>query len=302
VLLLNNSNELIDRDLIQLKFVRLLDGKTFFVGNNLDWRFQKNGGLAGFADFSANLTYDDNYARDGGTTWHARLSKKDRTIKIVYLYPDKNVSARQALIEYFKYNYLYNVYITYMGREMYAEGRLYKMAISEETKTYKNIKCTMTFSFDNPFLKSVDNFGRDIAAVTPTTAFPYLAKLVKGKPTGIFNFQKTVVLYNDGDQISYPRVRIVATDQVWNPEIWINDNFIRFLDTIERNDEIDIDFTVIPPTVKLNGQNAIGKCDRESNFDGMYLSLGNNTIRFDAENGSDEMIVSVYFNKTYTVI
>lgn len=299
---MNNSNELIDRDLIQLKFVRLLDGKTFFVGNNLDWRFQKNGGLAGFADFSANLTYDDNYARDGGTTWHARLSKKDRTIKIVYLYPDKNVSARQALIEYFKYNYLYNVFITYMGREMYAEGRLYKMAISEETKTYKNIKCTMTFSFDNPFLKSVDDFGRDIAAVTPTTAFPYLAKLVKGKPTGIFNFQKTVVLYNDGDQISYPRVRIVATDQVWNPEIWINDNFIRFLDTIERNDEIDIDFTVIPPTVKLNGQNAIGKCDRESNFDGMYLSLGNNTIRFDAENGSDEMIVSVYFNKTYTVI
>jgi phage-related protein len=110
------------------------------------------------------------------------------------------------------------------------------------------------------------------------------------------------VLFNDGDQISYPRVRIVATDQVWNPEIWINDNFIRFLDTIERNDEIDIDFTVIPPTVKLNGQNAIGKCDRESNFDGMYLNLGNNTIRFDAENGSDEMIVSVYFNKTYTVI
>lgn len=296
------NQEIIDRDLIQLKFVRLIDGKTFFVGNNLDWRFQKNGGLSGFADFSANLTYDDNYARDGGTTWHSRLTKKDRTIKIVYLYPDKNVSARQSLIEFFKYNYLYNVYITYMGREMYAEGRLYKMAISEETKTYKNIKCTMTFSFDNPFLKSVDNFGRDIAAVTPTTAFPYLSKLVKGKPTGIFNFQKTVVLFNDGDQISYPRVRIVATDQVWNPEIWINDNFIRFLDTIERNDEIDIDFTVIPPTVKLNGQNAIGKCDRESNFDGMYLNLGNNTIRFDAENGSDEMIVSVYFNKTYTVI
>lgn len=296
------NQEIIDRDLIQLKFVRLIDGKTFFVGNNLDWRFQKNGGLAGFADFSANLTYDDNYARDGGTTWHSRLTKKDRTIKIVYLYPDKNVSARQSLIEFFKYNYLYNVYITYMGREMYAEGRLYKMAISEETKTYKNIKCTMTFSFDNPFLKSVDNFGRDIAAVTPTTAFPYLSKMTKGKPTGIFNFQKTVVLFNDGDQISYPRVRIVATDQVWNPSIIINDNFIKFNDTLERDDEIDIDFTVIPPTVKLNGQNAIGKCDRESNFDGMYLELGNNTISFDADNGSDEMIVSIYFNKTYTVI
>jgi hypothetical protein len=302
VLLLNNSNELIDRDLIQLKFVRLLDGKTFFVGNNLDWRFQKDGGLSGFADFSANLTYDDNYARDGGTTWHSRLSKKDRTIKIVYLYQDKNVEARQSLIAFFKYNYIYKVYITYMGREMYADGRLYKMAISEDTKTYKNITCTMTFAFDNPFLKSVDDFGRDIASVTPTTAFPYLSKMVKGKPTGIFNFAKTVILNNDGDQISYPRVRITATDQVWNPTIFVNENFIRFLDILQRDDVIDIDFTVIPPTVKKNGINAIGMCDRESNFDGMYLQLGNNTIRFDADNGSDEMIVSVYFNKTYTVI
>ena len=295
-------NENIDRDLIQIKFVRLSDNTEFFVGNNLNWRFQKSGGLSGFSDFSADLTYDDNYSRDGGTTWHSRLSKKDRTIKIIYLYPDDNVSARKNLIKFFKYNYMYKVYITYMGREMYAEGRLYKMAVSELTETYKNIKATITFSFDYPFLLSVDDFGRDIAEVMPTTAFPYLAKLNKGKPTGVFNFQKMVKLLNDGDQVSYPRVRILALDDVWNPSIQINDSMIKFIDILHRDDEIDIYFAAIPPTVKKNGVNAIGLCDRESDFDGMYLQMGDNTCQFDADNGSDEMIVSIYFNKTYTMI
>lgn len=291
-----------DRDLIEVKFIRIVDGKEFVVGNNRNWRFQKRGGLSGFADFSANLTFDDNYSRDGGTTWHSRLSKKDRTLKIIYLYPDDNVSARSNLIRYFKYNYLYDIYITYMGRQLYAQGRLYKMAVSEETETYKNVKCTMTFSFDDPFLKSVDDFGRNIAAVTPTTAFPYLSKFIKGKPTGVFNFQKTVILNNDGDQVAYPKIKITALNSVWNPSIYVNDNFIKFNDTLVADDVIEIDFTKIPPTVKKNNVNAIGLCDRASNFDEMYLKLGNNSIRFDADNGSDEMIVSIHFNKTYTVI
>lgn len=292
----------IDKDLIEVKFERLSDGKIFIVGNNRNWRFQKKGGLSGFSDFSADLTYDDNYARDGGTTWHSRLTQKKRTLKIVYLYPDDNAIERDKLTTYFKYNALYNIYITFMGRQRYAEGRLCKMAVTEETETYKCVKSTMTFAFDDPFLKSVDDFGRDIAAVTPTTAFPYLSKLVKGKPTGVFNFQKQVVLNNDGDQISYPRVKITMLDNVWNPIIYVNDNFIRFIDTLVRDDVIEIDFTKIPPTVRKNGLNAIGLCDRESNFDEMYLKLGNNVVRFDADNGSDEMIVSIYFNKTYTII
>jgi len=82
----------------------------------------------------------------------------------------------------------------------------------------------------------------------------------------------------------------------------INDNYIRILDILERDDVIEINTNVIPPTVKKNGVNILGKCDRTSNFDLMYLVLGQNTIKFDADNGTDEMIVSVHFRKVYTMI
>lgn len=286
---------------ITLRFVNP-NGLEFFVGNEYPWRFQKNGGLSGFSDFSADLTYDDNYARNGGTTWHARLSKKDRTVKLIYLYPENNDIARQQFIRFFKYNLIYKVYVKYMGREMYAEGRLYKMALSDDTKTYKPIKVTMTFAFDNPFLSSADDFGKDIAEVLPKTAFPYLSKIGKGKPQGIFNFDRTVEVYNDGEEVSYPRIVITARAFVENPKILINDNYIRILDILERDDVIEINTNVIPPTVKKNGVNILGKCDRTSNFDLMYLVLGQNTIKFDADNGTDEMIVSVHFRKVYTMI
>lgn len=286
---------------ITIKFVNS-EGLSFVVGNEYPWRFQKTGGLSGFSDFSADLTYDDNYARNGGTTWHARLSKKDRTVKLAYLYPEYNDKARQQLIRFFRYNQIYKVFITYMGREMYAEGRLYKMALSDDTKIYKPIKVTMTFSFDNPFLASADDFGKDIAEVVPKTAFPYLSILDYGKPTGTFNFERTVEVLNDGEEVAYPRIVITARAFVENPKITINGNYVRIIDIMQRNDVIEINSNVIPPTVKKNGVNILGKCDRTSNFDTIYLNLGENTIKFDADNGSDEMIVSVHFRKVYTMI
>lgn len=286
---------------ITIKFINP-NGNTFLVGNNYPWRFQASSGLSGFSDFSADLTYDDNYSRNGGTTWHARLTKKDRTVKLVYLYPEFNDIARQQLIRFFKYNVIYKVYIKYMNREMYAEGRLYKMALSDDTKTYKPIKVTMTFAFDNPFLESADDFGKDIAEVVPKTAFPYLSRLIYGKPTGTFNFERTVEILNDGEEVAYPRIVITARDLVENPKITINGNYVRVLDVMQHGDVIEINSNVIPPTVQKNGINILGKCDRTSNFDTIYLKLGENTIKFDADNGSDEMIVSVHFRKVYTMI
>jgi hypothetical protein len=119
---------------------------------------------------------------------------------------------------------------------------------------------------------------------------------------GIFNFERSVVLRNDGDNIAYPKIIITFKNDVENPVVSINEGFIRFKGIYGVSDKIIVDYTVNPPRVENNGENILGECDRASDFDNMYILIGENTVSFDADNGSDEMSVSVYYNRLYTMI
>ena len=81
-----------------------------------------------------------------------------------------------------------------------------------------------------------------------------------------------------------------------------NTFIVRVLDNMKANDVIIIDFTQNPPTVKKNGVNFIGHCDRTSAFDDMELPVGSSEISFDADTGSNLMNVSIYYNKLYGAI
>ena len=164
----------------------------------------------------------------------------------------------------------------------------------------------ITFTFPNPYWKSYDDFGKDIASLTPMIAFPYLCTFDIGQPNGItggiFNFAQTVNIYNDGDVDTRCRAVIKADGDVTNPALFINDEYVRIIDNLVKNDIIEIDFTASPPTVRKNGVNFIGHCDRTSAFTGMIIEKGNNVVRFDADNGTSNMSVSIYYNKLYEVI
>ena len=111
-----------------------------------------------------------------------------------------------------------------------------------------------------------------------------------------------MLLDNDGDVETYCKAVISANGDVVNPKIIINDNYVRVLDNMKANDVIIIDFTQNPPTVKKNGVNFIGHCDRTSAFDDMELPIGSSEISFDADTGSNLMNVSIYYNKLYGAI
>jgi hypothetical protein len=98
------------------------------------------------------------------------------------------------------------------------------------------------------------------------------------------------------------RVVINALGDVTNPKFFINGKYVRIIDDLVKNDEIEIDFDAIPPTVKKNGVNAIGKCDRSSNFSDMNIKQGNNIIKYGADSGDTMLTCSVYYNKRYLMI
>jgi len=154
----------------------------------------------------------------------------------------------------------------------------------------------------SPYLNSKDDFAKNIASIEPMAGFPYLCTAEQGSPTGRFNFQKNVQVYNNGDIETYCKVIMDFKGEVLNPKFYVNSNYVRIIDTLATNDQIIIDFTKRPPAIHKNGSNINFKCDKQSNFFGMQLNIGDNTIGFDADSGDDKMDVTVFYNNLYSTM
>lgn len=215
---------------------------------------------------------------------------------------------RREACSFFSPKYSYEVYFAYMGVIRWFEGRVHKFNISTNN-IHKDMEMTIVFLSENPYLRSYDNFGKNIASVSGRIAFPYISavdpnfpRVMRGITGGVFNFAQKIILENDGDVDAYCRCIFEATGAVTNPKLIINDNYVRVIDEMVEGDVIEIDFTKNPPTVRKNGVNYVGHCDRTSAFDEMALTIGDTEVSFDADNGTNLLRVSIYYNKLYATI
>lgn len=283
------------------KIVRVSDEKYINIGPEYEWDFMA-GGIEGFGEFEKNISFVDSAIGDGGSITGERMGKKQRTIKCAYKNLYNNPIARRKMTEFLKPYEEYKVYMTYANRTRWAPGKIKKMSLGMHPKIKRLLVLMATFEFEKPYLRSYDDFGKDIAGKTASAGFPYLAPRSgpkKGHITGRLNFSQIVDLYNDGDAKSNCRILIKAKGGVENPKVMINDYFVKINDILKEGDEIEMDFTKDPPTIKKNGVNCMGRADRLSDFDNMDLAIGDNTIQYDADAGSNLMSVSVYYNKLY---
>lgn len=283
---------------VLVRFVRS-DGREFTINDN-HWKIPSDG-LEGFGSFDNAISIVDNATGDGGVVTSHRVSQKDRTIRAT----SRNVNLAEILRDeatsFFNPKMTYKVYLTYMGRTRWAEGRIEKFSLSTGN-IYQPMTLMVTLLFADPYLKSYEDFGKDIASITPMAGFPYLCPVGQGAPTGVFNFASTVNLSNDGDVEAYCKVVMTAKGEVTNPKIIINGHYVRVMDVMSEGDVIIMDFAANPPTVRKNGVNYIGRCDRTSEFDQMGLLVGTSTLQYDADNGSNLLSVSVYYNKLYSAM
>lgn len=285
--------------------IRILrsDGKEFNI-DGTDWRIP-SGGLDGFGAYENNITTVDNAVGDGGIIVSDRIASKDRTIMAKSRNPLLNDILRRKAMSFFNSKSMYSIYLTYMGVTRWCEGKIYKFDLPSGNVN-QTMTMTVTFLCPNPFLKSYDNFGKNIASVMGMCAYPYLCSITDGTPKGItggrFNFAQVIVLENDGDVETFCKAVFTAKGEVVNPKLMVNGNYVRVLDTMQSGDVIIMDFTKSPPTVQKNGTNYIGHCDRTSAFDDMALVVGDSEIAFDADNGSNLLDVSIYYNKLYGAI
>lgn len=281
-----------------VKFTRD-DGREFTL-NNDNWKIPSDG-LEGFGDFSNDITIVDNGVGDGGVLSSRRVPQKDRTISAKSRNKYLAEVLRAEATSFFRPKSTYKVYLTYMGRTRWAEGVVEKFSISTNN-IHQDMVLTVTLLFADPYLKSYEDFGQDIASIRGVAGFPYLCTVAQGAPTGVFNYATMVNISNDGDVEAYCRVVFRAKGTVLNPKLIINGHYVRVIDQMQDGDIIIMDFAASPPTVKKNGVNFIGKCDRTSEFDKMVLAVGDSTLQYDADNGTNVLSVAVYFNKLYATM
>lgn len=287
---------------VSVRIVRS-DRKEFNI-DGTDWKIISEG-LEGWGMFENDITTIDNAVGDGGIIASDRIAQKDRTIVAKSSNRHINDILRKAALSFFNGKFDYSIYLTYMGTTRWCEGRICKFDLPTGNVN-RAMTLSVTFLCPNPFLKSFDNFGRNIAAITGMCGFPYLCSKTDGTPKGVtggrFNFAQIIVLENDGDVDTYCKAVFTARGEVVNPKLTVNGSYVRLLDTMQAGDAIVIDFTKNPPTVDKNGANYIGHCDRTSAFDEMALVVGDSEISFDADTGSNLLDVSIYYNKLYGAI
>lgn len=291
-------------DNLEIKIVRSSDSAKFEIGAAHDWVVAEDG-LEGFGDINNTIEYVDNVSTDGGLINSTHVSKKDRTIEAIYRYQSKQDIARKTMLSFFNVKDTFRVIVTYGTKEVYAEGKLLKLVCKPRHLEKGYVSFAITFLFANPYWKSVDDFGHNIAAVRGMIAFPYLATTEPsniGLTGGVYNFARQIVIYNDGDVETRCKAVIAASGDVLNPKLIINDQYVRVLDEMVAGDVIEMDFSSIPPTVKKNGSNFLGHCDRTSAFTKMIIDRGDNTISYDADNGTTNLSVNIYYNKRYGAI
>ena len=282
-------------NLVLMKIVRD-DDKSITLGSG-EWRIPSNG-LKGI-DFPMFSNFSEkNAVGDGALSSGKRVDDRDIQITARTTNPSNNKANRADVIHFFNPKHTFKIYATYQGVTMWASGELSGFSCPSEN-IYRPMVLTVKFYCANPFMKSVDDFGKNIAAITPGSGFPYIevADPVIPAYADIYTFNNQVVITNDGDTVTYPRVRIDIKGNVTNPAIYRDEYFIKILGSFEAGDVIEIDFEEC--TIKKNGENWIHHIDRSSTFTEMSLAVGESTIRFEADDGDANMAVYVYYNKLY---
>lgn len=292
-------------DEVKVRIVRS-DGQEMTVGNN-DWRIP-NDGLTNWANLPYSVSSVEIPSYDGALITDKRVGSIDRTIVVQSRNVGENPKLRAEAISFFNPKHSFDVYMTYMGRTRWCNGEQIGFKASEGN-IYKPVELTWTILCPNPYLLSVEDFGKDIAEIRGKFGFPFrsLHPSMRGQYPGINTgfiasqhvFTKSVTIRNDGDVPSGMKVIIRAKSDVVNPMVRVGDGWIRVIKTMQANDEVVLDASSRPPTVTFNGENAMHLLDRKSSILDMMIGVGETTIEYDADDGEHYMSVSVFYNKQY---
>ncbi|MEF9968668.1 MAG: phage tail family protein, partial [Longicatena sp.] len=159
-----------------------------------------------------------------------------------------------------------------------------------------------------PYWSDLDNFGKNIAAITPMFTFPLAFinfiegkdKILKQQIMGYNSLSKEVLLNNKGDVPTGVEVHFIAKrGDVKNPKITLlsTGEFIEVIQDMKQGDVIVINTNVGHKGITKNGVNIFKEKNKLSSF--FQLEIGDNKISYDAVENYTNLDVRVYYTPKY---
>lgn len=283
---------MIDR-VVKAKIIR--DDGAELIADGTDWLLTDING----ADAPTyELFTEDNATDDGVTVTGKHVKSRDLQLDASAMSVINGPILRASAKSFFNPKHTYKVYLTYMGTTHWLEAELVAHKVPN-----KKVNLPQTWSAyflaANPYWQSIDDFGQDIAAITPRWGFPYMDHPTHGVLVDVANFARQVIFDYDGDVPAYPTITITADDAVTNPKIVKDGAFVRLIDTMAAEDTVVIVTNPRGIRVTKNGVNVLNKVDRASNFAGLQMQPGTNTVSYDADYGDNNLHVVIRYNKQY---
>lgn len=278
--------------------------------------------VTGLESSEFEISTSQNALVDGETVDGKKIKARPIHIEARFRSNADNAKNRAEIIKFFNPKYTGKALIVLMGVSRNIEYELEGWTFKKQVNMDENLKILVDLKCPDPYMLNVDNFGQNMARVTPLFAFPWRVSghnqvaaydavdagnshylrgcALQGYIASYKVFKSDVLLLNDGDVPTGVQIRFkAARGPVTNPKITntMTGEFVRVRVAMEQGDELVIDTDEHHQIIELNGVNTYQKIDRHSVP--FQLVVGDNYLVYDADSNYTNMDVYLYYRPKY---
>lgn len=290
------------------------NGKTLRMGPNEDIDITK---VTGLESSELELSTSDNALVDGASVDGKKIKPRPIHIEASFKSNKNNPENRARVIQFFNPKYTGRALIINMGVSRDIEYELEGWTFGTAQNMDNKLRILVDLICPDPYMLNVDNFGKNMANISPLFAFPWrvLATRATGKldyppkarglmlggmTMGYRTLHKEVVLSNDGDVPTGVQIQFIATrGSVTNPKITNTGTgqFMRVKVVMQQGDILLIDTNDRHQVITLNGVNCYQRIDRQS--EPFQLAVGDNYLEYDADGNYTNLDVNLFYTPKY---
>lgn len=290
------------------------NGKTLIMGPGEDIDINA---VTGLESSELEISTSDNALVDGASVDGKKIKPRAIHIEASFRSNKDNAVNRAAVIKFFNPKYTGKALITCMGVSRNIEYELEGWTFKATKNVDQKLGIIVDLLCPDPYMLNVDNFGKNMANITPLFAFPWMmlsrrasgkldynpkarGLLLGGATMGYRTLHKEVVLANDGDVSTGVQIQFIATrGEVTNPKITntLTGQYMRVNIVMQQGDVLLIDTNERHQVITLNGVNCYQKIDRKS--EPFQLDVGDNYLEYDADVNYTNLDVNLFYTPKY---
>ena len=251
--------------------------------------------IEGLGTITQEIFTEKRAVGDGDIITGTRVSSRTVTITACNDCAGQFDTSREKINSFFNPKNSFKMYVTYKNNTVWCE-----CIVDARDLPTNNIFAPQMFTLSvfcpSPYFKSYDDFGKDLASISPMMGFPLMISQEKGFVTSTRNFSQHVFVPNNGAVETYCTIVLGFESPVKGLKIYKNEKeYIQFTQQLGGKESIKIDFE--KRTIEQWGRKLLNCIDRKSTF--FAIDRGGCTVSYSADENESAVHVYLYYNQLY---